>query len=75
MRIVGILAVAVIVLISCASGVTEARVNLGDQGVFKGEKVIKTDAEWKEILTPEEYYILRQGERYICMCWLRTTPF
>ncbi|MEO0403618.1 MAG: peptide-methionine (R)-S-oxide reductase MsrB [Bacteroidota bacterium] len=40
---------------------TDARVNIADQGVFKGEKVIKTDAEWKEILSPEEYYILRQA--------------
>lgn len=24
------------------------------------EKIEKTEAEWKEILTPEEYYILRQ---------------
>jgi peptide-methionine (R)-S-oxide reductase len=25
-----------------------------------GEKIVRTDAEWKKILTPEEYYILRQ---------------
>lgn len=24
------------------------------------EKIVKTEAEWKEILTPEQYYILRQ---------------
>lgn len=24
------------------------------------EKVIKTESEWKEILTPEQYYVLRQ---------------
>ncbi len=24
------------------------------------EKIVKTEAEWREILTPEQYYILRQ---------------
>lgn len=24
------------------------------------EKIVKTEAEWKEVLTPEQYYILRQ---------------
>lgn len=33
------------------------RVNDGD----KPRKVIKTDTEWKKILTPEQYNILREG--------------
>jgi peptide-methionine (R)-S-oxide reductase len=27
---------------------------------FNGEKVVKTDQEWRSILTPEQYYILRE---------------
>lgn len=28
-------------------------------GRYMGEKIVKTDAEWKKILTPEQYEILR----------------
>jgi len=30
------------------------------QPTTKIEKVVKTDAEWRKILTPDQYYILRQ---------------
>ncbi len=29
-------------------------------GEFDGKEIVKTDAEWKTILTPEEYHILRE---------------
>lgn len=29
-------------------------------GEFDGTEIIKTDAEWKKILTPNEFYIMRQ---------------
>ncbi len=28
--------------------------------VFNGEKIVKTDAEWRKLLTPEQYHILRE---------------
>ncbi len=31
-------------------------------GKYKGDKVVKTDAEWKKILTQEEYQVLRGHE-------------
>lgn len=30
-------------------------------GEFDGKKIVKTDAEWKKILTPDQYYILREA--------------
>lgn len=34
---------------------------LGGPGVAKPEKVVKTDKEWRKVLTPEQYEILRQA--------------
>ena len=30
-------------------------------GEFDGKKIVKTDAEWKKILTPDQYHILREA--------------
>src|SRR5690349_17076865 len=28
--------------------------------IFAGEKIVKTDVQWKKILTPEAFYVLRK---------------
>jgi peptide-methionine (R)-S-oxide reductase len=33
----------------------------GPDDVFDGQEVVKTNEEWKAILTPEQYYILREA--------------
>lgn len=34
--------------------------NGGSDDVFDGQKIVKTDAEWKKELKPEAYYVLRE---------------
>ncbi len=41
-----------------ASAEVAARSN---DAVWDGVKIVKTDAEWKKILTPNEYYIMREA--------------
>jgi peptide-methionine (R)-S-oxide reductase len=31
-----------------------------DNDIFDGKKIVKTDAEWKKILTPAEFHIMRE---------------
>ena len=38
---------------------TKTAANPSDD-VFDGKKVVKTEAEWKALLTPEQYHILRE---------------
>lgn len=32
----------------------------GSDEVYNGEKIVKTEAEWEKILTPDQYYVLRE---------------
>lgn len=32
-----------------------------NDAVWNGEKIVKTEAEWKKVLTPNEYYIMREA--------------
>lgn len=34
--------------------------NISSDDEFKGEKIVKTEAEWKTILTPAQFYVMRE---------------
>ncbi len=38
----------------------ETKTEAGSDEVFNGQKIVKTEAEWNKILTPERYYVLRE---------------
>ena len=50
-----ILALIILLSIGCSTNAQDQKTS-----TLKETKMNKTDAEWKEILTPQEYYVLRQ---------------
>ena len=53
-------AVAGLSRIPLANALTEQGAAQSKTGVLPFAKVIRTDAEWKQILTPEQFYVTRQ---------------
>ena len=45
-----------------SAAATPAQVSTKSQSLkFDGIKIVKTDAEWKKLLTPDQYFILREA--------------
>jgi peptide-methionine (R)-S-oxide reductase len=56
---------ALAAVFSLALAQNTAKTTSEDKGRYMGDKIVKTDSEWRKILTPEQYDVLRkQGTEY-----------
>lgn len=67
LKTLSLIAIALFTFISCSQSQTTAKTNISSESasynpaeVFDGNKILRTDAEWKSILTDLQYYVSRQ---------------
>lgn len=55
---------SLVLLFACSSSITSSNTKNNEQDgriKYPGEKVVKTDSEWKSILSDFDYYVLRES--------------